>query len=80
VKRASQYAAFLGTTLAVVLEQRNGHDERAQVLEIMETYEESRLDCSCRPRKIEVLSVASLIEEAIRRIHNRESISSLLPA
>jgi len=31
-------------------------------------------------RKIEVVSVASLFGEAIRRIHNRESISALLPA
>jgi ribose-phosphate pyrophosphokinase len=30
-------------------------------------------------RKIEVVSVAPLLGEAIRRIHNRESISSLLP-
>jgi ribose-phosphate pyrophosphokinase len=30
-------------------------------------------------RKIEVVSVAPLFAEAIRRIHNRESISSLLP-
>ena len=31
-------------------------------------------------RKIEVVSVAPLFGEAIRRIHNRESISALLPA
>ena len=31
-------------------------------------------------RKIEVVSVAPLFGEAIRRIHNRESISTLLPA
>ena len=30
-------------------------------------------------RKIELVSVAPLLGEAIRRIHNRESISSLLP-
>jgi ribose-phosphate pyrophosphokinase len=31
-------------------------------------------------RKIEVVSVAPLLGEAIRRIHNRESISTLLPS
>ncbi len=31
-------------------------------------------------RKIQVVSVAPLLGEAIRRIHNRESISTLLPA
>jgi ribose-phosphate pyrophosphokinase len=35
VKRASQYASCLGTSLAVVLKQRKGHDERAQLLEII---------------------------------------------
>jgi ribose-phosphate pyrophosphokinase len=31
-------------------------------------------------RRVEVVSVAPLFGEAIRRIHNRESISSLFPA
>jgi ribose-phosphate pyrophosphokinase len=30
--------------------------------------------------KVEVVSVASLFGEAIRRIHNRESLSILFPA
>jgi ribose-phosphate pyrophosphokinase len=31
-------------------------------------------------RKVEVVSVAALFGEAIRRIHNRESVSILFPA
>lgn len=31
-------------------------------------------------QKVEVISVAPLFGEAIRRIHNRESISALFPA
>jgi ribose-phosphate pyrophosphokinase len=31
-------------------------------------------------QKVEVVSVAPLLGEAIRRIHNRESISILFPA
>jgi ribose-phosphate pyrophosphokinase len=139
-KRASEYASSLGASLAIVLKERKGHDERAQVVEIIgdvrgrtalivddftisaSTLVEAAhglvergakavyaavshgvftrgsmegLDASpirsllvtdsieTQPvvfsRKIEVVSVAPLLGEAIRRIHNRESISSLLP-
>jgi ribose-phosphate pyrophosphokinase len=140
-KRASRYASYLGASLAIVLKQRKGHDEHAQVLEIIgdvrgrtalivddftisaNTLVEAahglikrgaravyaavshgvftkgsmeRLDQSpiqhllvtdsvethpvALSRRVEVVSVAPLIGEAIRRIHNGESISSLLPA
>src|SRR5687767_6169868 len=35
VKRAGQYASYLGASLAIALKQRKGHDERAHVLEII---------------------------------------------
>jgi len=140
VKRAGKYASCLGASIAIAIKQRKGHDERAQVLEIIgevqgktalivddftisaSTLAEAahklvergatavyaavshavfshgsmeRLDQSpiqsllvtdsieTQPvafsRKVEVISVAALFGEAIRRIHNRESISVLFP-
>lgn len=140
VKQARKYASFLGTSIAIGDKHRQGHDERAEVLEIIgevqgktalivddftisagtlaETAEKlvergakavyaavshgvfspgsmERLDRSPIQRllvtdtietqpvtlspKVEVVSVAPLFGEAIRRIHNRESISILFP-
>jgi ribose-phosphate pyrophosphokinase len=140
VKRAGKYASCLGASIAIAIKQRKGHDERAQVLEIIgevqgktalivddftisaSTLAEAahklvergatavyaavthavfshgsmeRLDQSpiqsllvtdsieTQPvtfsRKVDVISVAALFGEAIRRIHNRESISVLFP-
>jgi ribose-phosphate pyrophosphokinase len=140
VKRAGRYAAFLGTSIAVVLKQRKAHDERTEVLEIigevrgktavivddftitastlveaayglvergakavyaavshgvftrgsMERLDQSPIQSllvtdsvETQPvvfsRKVELVSVAPLFGEAIRRIHNAESVSSLLP-
>jgi len=140
VKQARKYASFLGTSIAIADKQRQAHDERAEVLEIIgevqgktalivddftisagtlsETAEKlvergakavyaavshgvfsqgsmERLDQSPIQRllvtdtietqpvtfspKVEVVSVAPLFGEAIRRIHNRESISILFP-
>src|SRR5688500_10219466 len=35
VKRAGQYAACLGTSIAIAIKQRRAHDERAQVMQII---------------------------------------------
>ena len=140
VKQARRYAAYLGASLAIADKERRGHEERAEVLEIMgdvdgrtalivddftisggtlvEAAEKlvdrgatrvfamvthgvfsagsmDRIDNSpierllvtdsieTQPttlaRKVEVVSVAPLFGEAIRRIHQRESISVLFP-
>jgi ribose-phosphate pyrophosphokinase len=140
-KQARKYASFLGTSIAIADKQRKGHDERAEVLEIIGevrgktalivddftisagtladaaaklvergvtavyaavshgVFSEGsmeRLDRSPIQRllvtdsietqpvsfspKVEVVSVAPLFGEAIRRIHNRESISVLFPS
>jgi ribose-phosphate pyrophosphokinase len=139
-KQARKYASFLGTSIAIADKQRKGHDERAEVLEIIGDVQGKtalivddftisagtladaaeklvergakavhaavshgvfsegsmeRLDRSPIQRlvvtdsietqpvmlspKVEVVSVAALFGEAIRRIHNRESISVLFP-
>jgi ribose-phosphate pyrophosphokinase len=141
VKQARKYASFLGTSIVIADKQRQAHDERAEVLEIIGEVQGKtalivddftisagtlveaanklvergakavyaavshgvftegsmeRLDRSpiqgllvtdsveTQPvafsQKVEVVSVAPLFGEAIRRIHNRESISSLFPA
>ncbi len=140
-KKARKYASFLGTTLAIADKQRKGHDERAEILEIIGDVEGKtallvddftisggtlteaasalvdrgaqavyalvshgvfnegsmeRIDRSPIQRlfvtdsvetqpvelseKIDVVSVAPLFGEAIRRIHDGESISVLFPA
>ena len=140
-KQARKFASFLGTSLAIGDKQRKGHDERAEVVEIIGEVRDKtalivddftisagtladaaekliergakavygavshgvfskasmeRLDRSpiqsllitdsietqpvALSRKVEVVSVAPLFGEAIRRIHNRESISDLFPA
>ncbi len=139
-KKARKYASFLGTSLAIADKQRKGHDERAEILEIIGDVEGKtallvddftisggtlaeaasalvdrgaravyalvshgvfsegsmeRIDQSPIQRlfvtdsvetqpvelseKIEVVSVAPLFGEAIRRIHDGESISVLFP-
>jgi len=139
-KQARKYASFLGASLAIADKQRRGHDEHAEVLEIigdvsgmtavivddftisagtltaaaeqlvsrgaiavyamvshgvftpgsMERLDSSPIErilvtdsIETQPvtlsRKIEIVSVAPLFGEAIRRIHNRESISVLFP-
>lgn len=139
-KQARKYASFLGTSIAIADKQRKGHDERAEVLDIigevrgktalivddftisagtlaeaaaalvergatavyaavshgvfspgsMERLEGSPIrrllitdSIETQPvtfsPKVEVVSVAPLFGEAIRRIHNRESISVLFP-
>ncbi len=139
-KQARKYASFLGTSIAIADKQRQAHDERAEVLEIIGEVQGKtalivddftisagtladaakklvergaravyaavshgvfsagsmeRLDGSpieqllvtdsieTQPvtlsQKVEVVSVAPLLGEAIRRIHNRESISVLFP-
>jgi ribose-phosphate pyrophosphokinase len=139
-KKARKYASFLGTSIAIADKARQGHDERAEVLEIIGDVEGKtavviddftisagtlceaaerlvglgaravyaavshgvfskgsmeRIDSSPIQRllvtdtvetqpvsfseKIEVVSVAPLFGEAIRRIHDRESISVLFP-
>jgi ribose-phosphate pyrophosphokinase len=140
-KKARKYASFLGTSLAIADKQRQRHDERAEILEIIGNVEGKtallvddftisggtlaeaasalvnrgaqavyalvshgvfsegsmeRVDQSPIQRlfvtdsvetqpvelseKIEVVSVAPLFGEAIRRIHDGESISVLFPA
>jgi ribose-phosphate pyrophosphokinase len=140
VKQARKYASRLGASIAIADKQRTGHDERAEVLEIigdvrgktalivddfvisagtlvdaaeklvergaeavyamishgvfsegsMERIDQSPIrgllvtdSIETQPvelsEKIEVVSVAPLFGEAIRRIHDRESISSLFP-
>ncbi len=140
-KKARKYASFLGTTLAIADKQRVGHDERAEILEIigdvggktallvddftisggtlaeassalmkrgaravyalvshgvfsegsMERIDQSPIQrlfvtdsVETQPvelsEKIEVVTVAPLFGEAIRRIHDGESISVLFPA
>jgi len=139
-KQARKYAAFLGTSIAIADKERKGHDENAEVLEVigdvrnrtavivddftisastlctaaallmergaravyamvthgvftpgsMERLERSPIrqllvtdSIETQPvrlsEKIEVVSVAPLFAEAIRRIHMRESISVLFP-
>jgi ribose-phosphate pyrophosphokinase len=139
-KAARRFANVLNAPLAIADKQRKGHDERAEVLEIIGDVSDrtalivddftisagtlseaaerllehgaravyaavthgvfspgsmERLDASPIQRllvtdsietqpvelsdKIEVVSVAPLFAEAIRRIHNRESISVLFP-
>ena len=139
-KQARKYASYLGTSIAIADKERKGHDERAEVLEIigdvagktalivddftisagtladaadklvergakavyaavshgvfsegsMQRIERSAIQhllvtdsIENQPvtfsDKIEVVSVAPLFGEAIRRIHNRESISVLFP-
>jgi ribose-phosphate pyrophosphokinase len=141
VKQARRYAAFLRASIAIADKQRKGHDERAEVLEvigdvrgktavIVDDFTISagtlasaaaalvdrgaravyaavshgcfaagsmeRLDASPIERllvtdsietqpvtlspKVTVVSVAPLFAEALRRIHHRESLSSLFPA
>jgi ribose-phosphate pyrophosphokinase len=140
-KQARKYASFLGTSIAIADKQRQAHDERAEVLEIigevqgktalivddftisagtlveaahklvergakavyaavshgvfsegsMERLDQSPIQAllitdsvETQPvalsQKVEVVSVAPLFGEAIRRIHNRESISMLFPS
>ncbi len=140
VKQARKYANFLGAPLAIGYKERKGHNEQAEVLEIIGdvrgktalivddftisggTLVEAakrlieqgaqavyaavshgaftagsmeRISASPIQKllmtdsienqpvtfcdKIEVVSVAPLLAEAIRRIHNRESISVLFP-
>jgi ribose-phosphate pyrophosphokinase len=139
-KQARKYATYLGTSLVIGDKERSGHDEKAEVLEIigdvegktalvvddftisggtlidiatklkergardilvaishgifsegsMEKIEASPISklivtdsVETQPvafiNKIETVSVATLFGEAIRRIHNRESISVLFP-
>lgn len=139
-KKARRFAAYLGTSLAIADKQRVGHDEHAEVLDIIGDVagktalivddftisggtlveaaamllargavavyaavthgvfaagSQERIAASPITRlfitdtvetqpvpfcdKIEVVSVAPLFGEAIRRIHNRESISVLFP-
>jgi ribose-phosphate pyrophosphokinase len=139
-KQARKYASYLGTSIAIADKERKGHDERAEVLEIigdvsgktalivddftisagtltdaadklvergakavyaavshgvfsegsMQRIERSAIQhllvtdsIETQPvtfsDKVEVVSVAPLFGEAIRRIHNRESISVLFP-
>ena len=139
-KQARKYASYLGTSIAIADKERKGHDERAEVLEIigdvagktalivddftisagtlvdaadklvergakavyaavshgvfsegsMQRIERSAIQhllvtdsIENQPvtfsDKIEVVSIAPLFGEAIRRIHNRESISVLFP-
>jgi ribose-phosphate pyrophosphokinase len=140
VKKARQYAQYLGSTLAIALKERVGHNEHPEVLEVigdvrdkaalivddfstsggtlvevaqalvalgarrvfaavthgvfspdaMERIDKSPIEAlfvtdtvetqpvTYSPR-IEVVTVAPLFGEAIRRIHNRESISVLFP-
>ena len=141
VKQARKYASILGTSIAIADKQRQAHDERAMVLEIIGEVQGKtalivddftisagtlveaahkliergakavyaavahgvfsagsmeRLDRSPIQRllvtdsietqpvvfsqKVEVVSVAPLFGEALRRIHNRDSLSSLFPA
>jgi ribose-phosphate pyrophosphokinase len=140
VKSARRYASLLGCSLAIANKERKGHDERAEVLELigsvegktalivddftisagtlaeaanvllekgaksvlaavthgvftegsMERIDQSAIETlfvtdsiETQPvefcDKIEVVSVAPLFGEAIRRIHRRESISVLFP-
>lgn len=140
VKSARRYATELGCSLAIANKERRGHDERAEVLELigsvdgktalivddftisagtlaeaakvlmekgatkvlaavthgvfaegsMERIQESAIErlfvtdsIETQPvelcEKIELVSVAPLFGEAIRRIHQRESISVLFP-
>ena len=140
-KKARQYAACLGTSIAIADKERKAHDEHAEVLEVIGEVEgktalivddftisagtladaaekliergaqavyamvshgvfskgaTERINRSPIQRllvtdsietqpealspKVEVVSVAPLFGEAIRRIHNRESISVLFPA
>lgn len=137
-KQARHYASCLGVSIAIADKERRGHDERAEVLQIIGDVKDKaavivddftisggtlasvaamlvkqgarevyaavthgvltgdaveRIDNSPIKRlfftdtvenqpvqfseKIEVVSVASLFGEAIRRIHNRESISEM---
>jgi ribose-phosphate pyrophosphokinase len=139
-KQARRYASYLGTSIAIADKERKGHDERAEVLEIigdvagktalivddftisagtladaadklvergakavyaavshgvfsegsMQRIERSAIQhllvtdsIENQPvtfsDKVEVVSIAPLFGEAIRRIHNRESISVLFP-
>jgi len=139
-KHARKYASFLRTAIAIADKERRGHDERAEILEIigevrgktalvvddftisagtladaaakliergakavyaavshgvfglgsMERLERSPIrrlfvtdSIETQPvtlsPKVEVVSVAPLFAEAIRRIHERESISGLFP-
>jgi ribose-phosphate pyrophosphokinase len=139
-KQARKYASYLGTSIAIADKERKGHDERAEVLEIigdvagktalivddftisagtladaadklvergakavyaavshgvfsegsMQRIERSAIQhllvtdsIENQPvtfsDKVEVVSIAPLFGEAIRRIHNRESISGLFP-
>jgi ribose-phosphate pyrophosphokinase len=139
-KQARKYASLLGASIAIADKERKGHDERAEVLEIigdvrgktalivddfvisagtltdaanklvergatavhamishgvfsegsMERIDRSAIrsllvtdSIETQPvelsEKIEVVSVAPLFGEAIRRIHNRESLSILFP-
>ncbi|MFP6817040.1 MAG: ribose-phosphate pyrophosphokinase [Pseudomonadales bacterium] len=140
VKDARRYAAYLGASLAIANKERNAHDEKAEVLEIIgevrgrtalivddftisggtlveaaqrlverganrvfamvshgvfSTGSMERIDNSPIERllvtdsietqptalssKIELVSIAPLLGEAILRIHRRESISVLFP-
>ncbi|HZO72532.1 MAG TPA: ribose-phosphate pyrophosphokinase [Ktedonobacteraceae bacterium] len=139
-KQARHYASCLGVSIAIADKERRGHDERADVLQIIGDVRNKtavivddftisggtlasvaaklvkygardvyaavthgvltgdaieRIDRSPIKRlfftdtvenqpvqfseKIEVVSVASLFGEAIKRIHNRESISEMFP-
>jgi ribose-phosphate pyrophosphokinase len=141
VKHARKFASFLGTSIAIADKERDAHDERAKILEIigevrgktalivddftisagtlanaadkliergasavyaaashgvfsegsMERLDRSPIEkllvtdsIETQPvafsRKVEVVSVAPLFGEAIRRIHQRESISVLFPS
>jgi ribose-phosphate pyrophosphokinase len=141
VKHARKFASFLGTSIAIADKERDAHDERAKILEIigevrgktalivddftisagtlanaadkliergasavyaaashgvfsegsMERLDRSPIEkllvtdsIETQPvafsREVEVVSVAPLFGEAIRRIHQRESISVLFPS
>ncbi len=139
-KQARKYASYLGTSVVIADKERVGHDENAEVLEIIGDVKDKtavvvddftisggtladvsvklvergakqvyamvahgvftegsieRIDASPIEQllitdtvenhpvqlsdKIEVVSVAPLFGEAIKRIHNRESISAMFP-
>ena len=65
---AATHAVLVGPAIERI---KNSHLKKLIVTNTIPVPEEKRID------KIEVLSVASLLGEAIKRIHNEESVSSL---